>query len=51
MVGKVCGEKAQDIFWEMPLIEVYAWEHYAYRVNGIDVYSVVKENNLTPLYD
>ena len=45
-VAKESGIKAQEIFWEMPLIVVYAWEHYSYRVNGIDTKSIYEDNNM-----
>ena len=36
IVADNSGETARDVFWEMPLSLVYAWEHYHYRVNNVD---------------
>ena len=33
---QVSLETARNIFWNMPLSLVYAWEHYHYRSNNVD---------------
>ena len=42
----MCGQTAQQIFWEMPLVLVNAWEHYSYRTNGIDTKSAYNDNKI-----
>jgi hypothetical protein len=44
LVAKHSGLTAQEVFWEMPLILVYSWEHYGYRCNGIDTKSLSGDN-------
>lgn len=44
LVAKQSGLTAEEVFWNMPLIIVNAWEHYGYRCNGIDTKSVGGDN-------
>ena len=41
---KESGLTATEVFWEMPVVIVYAWEHYSYRANGIDTKRMGKDD-------
>lgn len=38
------GETARSVFWDMPLVLVYAWEHFSLRSNGIDTKPTGEDN-------